>query len=72
MPVDAATMEPDARPRFRPSVPRPLREQPGLFAFLKAVRANPITTWLDEHFVEPVVAREGGDGPRDPWSVTLP
>ncbi|MHC2003275.1 cytochrome P450 [Methylobacterium sp. CM6241] len=62
MPVDAATMEPDARPRFRPSVPRPLREQPGLFAFLKAVRANPITTWLDEHFVEPVVAREGAMG----------
>ena len=48
--------------RFRPTVPRPLREQPGLFAFLKAVRANPITTWLEEHFVDPVVAREGALG----------
>jgi cytochrome P450 len=62
MPLDAATLEPDALPRFRPVVPRPRREQPGLLAFLKAVRANPITTWLDEHFVETVVAREGAMG----------
>lgn len=48
--------------RFRPAVPKPLREQPGLFAFLKAVRANPITTWLEDHFVQPVVAGEGALG----------
>ncbi|KQT77899.1 cytochrome P450 [Methylobacterium sp. Leaf466] len=48
--------------RFRPVVPRPLREQPGLFAFLKAARANPITTWLEEHFIRPVVAGEGALG----------
>lgn len=62
MSVDAATLAPESVRRFRPAVPRPLREQPGLLAFLKAVRANPITTWLDEHFEEPVVAREGAMG----------
>ncbi|HEX8417592.1 MAG TPA: cytochrome P450 [Methylobacterium sp.] len=61
MPAETALLDP-APVRFRPPVPRPLRSQPGLFAFLKAVRANPITTWLDEHFALPVVAGEGALG----------
>jgi cytochrome P450 len=34
----------------------------GLLAFLKAARANPITTWLDDHFEKPVMAGEGAMG----------
>ena len=45
--------------RFRPTVPPPLREPQGLFAFLKAARKNPITTYMDAHFRLPVVAAEG-------------
>lgn len=48
--------------RFRPPVPAPLREPLGLFAFLKAVRANPVTTWMEDHFTAPVVAGEGAMG----------
>ncbi|AWN41893.1 cytochrome P450 [Methylobacterium durans] len=51
---------PDAR--FRPKVPPPLREPLGLFAFLRAARANPITTWMEDHFTAPVVAGEGAMG----------
>ena len=45
--------------RFRPAVPPPLRRPLGLFAFLRAARANPITTWMEDHFTAPVVAGEG-------------
>jgi cytochrome P450 len=48
--------------RFRPKVPAPLREPMGLFAFLKAARANPITTWMEDHFRAPVVAGDGAMG----------
>ncbi|KAB1073894.1 cytochrome P450 [Methylobacterium planeticum] len=48
--------------RFRPKVPAPLREPMGLFAFLKAARANPITTWMEEHFTAPVLAGDGALG----------
>lgn len=48
--------------RFRPPVPRPLRDQLSLFGFLKAARTNPVTTWLDAHFERPVVAGDGAMG----------
>ena len=61
--MDAATpCPPEAPTRFRPSVPRPLRQAPGLLAFLKAARSNPITTWLDDHFEKPVMAGDGALG----------
>jgi cytochrome P450 len=44
---------------FRPPAPPPLREPLGTFEFLRRVRANPLTTWADEHFAEPIVAGEG-------------
>ena len=37
----------------------PRRTPLGLFAFLKAARDNPLTTWIDEHFEQPIVAGEG-------------
>ena len=58
---DAPLAEPTAA-RFRPRVPAPRTEQLGLFAFLKAARANLITTWLDEHFEHLVVAADGAMG----------
>jgi cytochrome P450 len=44
---------------FRPPAPAPLREPLDLFDFLKAVRANPLTTWTTEHFERPILAGEG-------------
>ncbi len=44
---------------FRPPAPPPLREPLGTFEFLRRVRANPLATWADEHFSEPIVAGEG-------------
>ena len=44
---------------FRPPAPPPLREPLGTFEFLRRVRANPLTTWAEEHFEEPIVAGEG-------------
>lgn len=49
-------------PLFRPKVPPPLTRPLGLFAFLKAVRANPIATWMDAHFEEFIVAGETAMG----------
>jgi cytochrome P450 len=43
---------------FRPPAPKPLRAPPDMFALLKALRTNPLTTWTEEHFREPIVARE--------------
>lgn len=34
----------------------------GLFAFLRAARANPLTTWYAEHFEQPIVTGEGALG----------
>ena len=48
--------------RFRPPVPPPRRQPMGLFEFLKAARANPITTWMEAHFEEPILASEGAMG----------
>ncbi|KMO17423.1 cytochrome P450 [Methylobacterium platani] len=47
---------------FRPAVPRPRTEPMGLFAFLRAARANPLTTWYEEHFEQPIVTGEGALG----------
>ncbi|MDR7038244.1 cytochrome P450 [Methylobacterium sp. BE186] len=58
--LSLTTSLPEAR--FRPKVPPPLREPMGLFAFLRAARANPITTWMEDHFTAPVVAGEGAMG----------
>ncbi|WP_375456989.1 cytochrome P450 [uncultured Methylobacterium sp.] len=51
-----------AQARFRPPVPAPRRTAMGLFEFLKAARANPITTWMEDHFTAPVVAGDGAMG----------
>lgn len=52
----------EAPTRFRPPVPTPRTEPMGLFEFLRAARANPITTWMQAHFERPVVAAEGAMG----------
>lgn len=52
----AETLE---RPLFRPPAPKPLPEPLGLLAFLLAVRRNPLTTWTERHFEEPVLTGEG-------------
>ena len=44
---------------FRPPTPPPLRVPLGTFEFLRLVRANPLATWAEEHFEEPIVAGEG-------------
>ena len=43
---------------FRPPAPVPKEGPSGLFSFLRALRRNPLTTWLDEHFDNLVVAGE--------------
>jgi cytochrome P450 len=45
-------------PLFRPPAPIPKEGPSGLFAFLRDLRRNPLTTWLDEHFDNLVVAGE--------------
>ncbi len=63
MPVAPASIDTASAPfRFRPKVPAPRTEPMGLFAFLRAARANPITTWMRAHFEEPVIAAEGFAG----------
>lgn len=46
-------------PLFRPPAPKPLQEPPGLLAFLLALRRNPLTTWTERHFEEPVITGDG-------------
>ncbi|NEU11709.1 cytochrome P450 [Methylobacterium sp. BTF04] len=62
MPSATTLDAPSIGERFRPPVPRPMRDQLGLLSFLKAARANPVTTWLSVHFEKPVVAAEGAMG----------
>ena len=61
--VSSSTPRADAnetgRPLFRPPAPRPLRRPPDLFAFLKAARENPLTSWTEEHFESPILAATG-------------
>ncbi|GEO99782.1 cytochrome P450 [Methylobacterium haplocladii] len=59
MPPDTVLSRETAPFRFRPVVPKPRTEDLGLFAFLKAARKNPITTWMRAHFEQPVVAADG-------------
>jgi cytochrome P450 len=47
---------------FRPPVPAPRRTPLGLFGFLKAARDNPLTTWMVDHFEQPIVIGEGALG----------
>ena len=51
-PVTAQTL-------FRPPAPTPRTTQPDLFAFLHAARTNPLTSWMDVHFEEPIVMTKG-------------
>jgi len=44
---------------FRPPAPEPRQSPPDLFDFLKAARANPLDTWTQAHFEEPIIAGEG-------------
>lgn len=44
---------------FRPPAPRPLDRPPDLFAFLKSARENPLTSWTQAHFEEPILAAQG-------------
>jgi cytochrome P450 len=47
---------------FRPPAPAPRRTAPDLFDFLAALRANPLTTWTEDHFEHPILAGEGALG----------
>jgi cytochrome P450 len=49
-------------PLFRPPAPKPRTEPLGTWAFLIAVRQNPIMTWMEDHFEELVMAGEGALG----------
>ena len=45
--------------RFRPPAPVPLTTPPDMFDFLRAIRTNPLTTWMQDHFEHPIVAGDG-------------
>ncbi|WP_134496504.1 cytochrome P450 [Microvirga pakistanensis] len=49
-------------PLFRPPAPKPRTEPLGTLAFLRAVRENPITTWMEQHFEELVLTGDGALG----------
>ncbi|KLK93498.1 cytochrome P450 [Microvirga vignae] len=49
-------------PLFRPPAPKPRTEPLGTLAFLRAVRENPLATWMELHFEELVLAGEGALG----------
>jgi cytochrome P450 len=49
-------------PFFHPPAPKPRTEPLGTLAFLRAVRENPITTWMEDHFEELVVTGDGALG----------
>ena len=53
-------MDEKLKPRlFRPPAPPPRRSALDLFDFFKAVRTNPLTTWMEEHFEAKIIAGEG-------------
>ncbi|MBV9077532.1 MAG: cytochrome P450 [Methylobacteriaceae bacterium] len=56
--ADVATLAPQ-RVLFVPPAPRPLREPPDLFGFLRGARANPLETWTEAHFEQPILAGRG-------------
>jgi cytochrome P450 len=47
---------------FRPPAPPPLDRSLDLIEFLQLLRANPLATWTDEHFEQPIVSGEGALG----------
>ena len=47
---------------FRPPAPVPRRTPPDMFDFLAALRANPLTTWTEDHFEHLILAGEGALG----------
>ena len=47
---------------FRPPAPVPRRTPPDMFEFLAALRANPLTTWTEDHFEHLILAGEGALG----------
>jgi cytochrome P450 len=49
-------------PLFRPPHPKPRTEPLGMVAFLRAVRENPLNTWMEAHFEEPIITGDGALG----------
>jgi cytochrome P450 len=49
-------------PLFRPPHPKPRTEPLGMVAFLRAVRENPLNTWMEAHFEDLVLTGEGALG----------
>jgi cytochrome P450 len=49
----------DEAPLFRPPAPKPLTEPLSMLQFLMAVRRNPLTTWMEHHFEEPIISGDG-------------
>ncbi len=49
-------------PLFRPPAPKPRTEPLGMVAFLRAARENPLATWMETHFEEPIVTGDGALG----------
>jgi cytochrome P450 len=47
---------------FHPPHPKPRTEPLGMVAFLRAVRENPLNTWMEAHFQEPIITGEGALG----------
>ena len=59
---DGAMDETLNRPLFRPPAPEPRRTPGDLLDFLKAARTNLLTTWMEEHFEQPIIAGDGALG----------
>src|ERR671921_923082 len=49
-------------PLFSPPAPKPRTEPLGTLAFLRAARENPLYTWMEAHFEEPIITGEGALG----------
>jgi hypothetical protein len=49
-------------PPFHPPHPKPRTEPLGMVAFLRAVRENPLNTWMEAHFEESIITGEGALG----------
>ena len=49
----------DAETPFRPPAPPRMRGGLDLIDFLRLLRENPLATWGDEHFEQPIIAGEG-------------
>ncbi|MGO4524380.1 cytochrome P450 [Microvirga sp. 2MCAF35] len=49
-------------PSFHPPHPKPRTEPLGTLAFLRAVRENPLNTWMEAHFEEPIITGDGALG----------